>query len=237
MIYTLLLFFISIGLFQIEENNNKALMGLLSIVLIVIPLVSLIITTIHFYNSYEFMELLLCQPQSRSKIFFSEYLGVSIALVLAFSIGIGIPISVYACNVVSLYLVLAGVALSLVFCAIAFLISVLSRDKAKGIGMALLIWFYFALIYDGLLMMVLFALSDYPTEKFTFIFSSLNPVDLSRVFVMLKMDIGALMGYTGAVYKNFLGNHTGILFTLVLNMIWIFVPLAIAAKKFKIKDF
>ena len=53
--YTLLLFLISLGLFQLEENNDKALMGLLSVVLIVVPLVSLIFTTIHYYNSYEFI--------------------------------------------------------------------------------------------------------------------------------------------------------------------------------------
>ncbi len=237
LIYTILLLFISVGLFQMEENNNKAMLGVLSIILIVIPLVSLVFTTIHFYNSYEFMELLLTQPQSRSKVFYSEFLGVSIALLVAFIIGIGIPVLLYTFSVLSVYLLLSGVVLSLIFCSIGFLISTISRDKAKGIGIALMVWFYFALIYDGVLMIVLFLFSDYPTEKLTFLFSALNPIDLSRVFVMLKMDIGALMGYTGAIYKAFLGKNTGILFSITLNAIWIVLPLWMALRTFKQKDF
>ena len=53
--YTLFLLIASMGLFQMEENSNKAVLSLLNIVLIVIPLVSLVFSTIHWYNSYEFM--------------------------------------------------------------------------------------------------------------------------------------------------------------------------------------
>jgi Cu-processing system permease protein len=38
-------------------------------------------------------------------------------------------------------------------------------------------------------------------EKFTLLLSALNPIDLGRIFMMLKMDVSALMGYTGALYK------------------------------------
>lgn len=234
--YTLLLFLISTGLFQLEENNDKALLGLLSVVLIVVPLVSLIFTTIHYYNSYEFMELLLCQPQSRWSILLSEYSGVAVSLLVAYGIGVGLPLLIYSLGAVGFYLLLTGLLLSMIFCSLAFLISVISRDKAKGIGIALLFWFYFALIYDGVLLLILFSLSDYPLEKLTFLFSALNPIDLGRVFVMLKMDIGALMGYTGAVYKNFLGKETGILFTCIINLAWVIVPLLLAKKIFNKKD-
>lgn len=235
--YTFFLLVITLGLFQVEENNSKALMSLLSVVLIAVPLISLIFTTIHFYNSYEFMELLLTQPQSRTSIFFSEFNGVAISLIIAYLIGIGLPLMLYSFDTIGLYLLMTGIVLSVIFCALAFLISVQSRDKAKGIGIALLIWFYFALLYDGLLILVLFSLSDYPTEKLTFLFSALNPIDLSRILVMLKMDIGSLMGYTGAIYKNFLGQNTGILFTCLLNLVWVIVPLWIAKNKFGKKDF
>lgn len=30
-----------------------------------------------------------------------------------------------------------------------------------------------------------------------------NPIDLSRVLILLKLDISALLGYTGAVFNNF----------------------------------
>ena len=54
--YALFLFLISMSLFQMEENSSKAVLSLLNIVLIVIPLVSMVFSTIHWYNSYEFVE-------------------------------------------------------------------------------------------------------------------------------------------------------------------------------------
>jgi Cu-processing system permease protein len=127
-------------------------------------------------------------------------------------------------------------SLTLVFSSIAFLASVWSRDKARGIGFALLLWFYFALIYDGLVLLILFTFSDYPLEKLTLLLSALNPIDLGRIFIMLKMDISALMGYTGALYKDFFGSGSGMLFTLGIMFIWIILPLWLAVKKFRNKD-
>src|SRR2546428_8786822 len=63
--YTLFLLAVSFSLFQLEENSSKAILSLLNIVLIVVPLISMVFTTIHYYNSYEFIELMLSQPLSR----------------------------------------------------------------------------------------------------------------------------------------------------------------------------
>jgi Cu-processing system permease protein len=111
-----------------------------------------------------------------------------------------------------------------------------SRDKARGIGAALLLWFYFALIYDGLVMMVLFAFSDYPIEKLIMLLLSLNPVDLGRVFIMLQMDVSALMGASGAIVKSFFDSGTGVILTLGIMVLWIVAPLLLAIRSFNKKD-
>lgn len=234
--YTLFLLIVSVSMFQMEENSSKAMLSLLNIVLIVLPLVSLVFTTIHYYNSYEFIELMSSQPMSRTRILLSEYAGVSISLLSSFLIGVGIPVMIFAADATGYALLFTGICLSLVFTSIAFLTSVIARDKARGIGFALLLWFYFALIYDGLVLLILFSFSDYPLEKITLLLSALNPVDLGRIFIMLKMDISALMGYTGALYKDFFGSGTGILFTAGIMLIWIIVPLLLAVRKFRRKD-
>lgn len=234
--YTLFLFIVSMSMFQMEENNSKAVLSLLNIVLIVLPLVSLVFTTIHYYNSYEFIELMASQPMSRKRIILSEFAGVSISLLSAFLIGVGIPVLLFQSDATGYALLFTGSCLTLVFTSIAFFASVVARDKARGIGFALLLWFYFALIYDGLVLLILFSFSDYPLEKLTLLLSALNPIDLGRIFIMLKMDISALMGYTGALYKDFFGSGTGILFTAGIMMIWIVVPLWLAVRRFKKKD-
>ena len=234
--YTLFLFIVSVSMFQMEENSSKAMLSLLNIVLIVLPLVSLVFTTIHYYNSYEFIELMSSQPMSRTRILLSEFAGVSISLLSAFFIGVGVPVLVFAANDTGFALLFTGGCLTLVFISIAFFASVLARDKARGIGFSLLLWFYFALIYDGLVLLVLFSFSDYPLEKLTLLLSALNPIDLGRIFIMLKMDISALMGYTGALYKDFFGSGTGILFTTGIMLLWIIIPLWLAVRKFRKKD-
>src|SRR5215216_7648837 len=135
--YTAFLFIVSISLFQMEENSSKAILSLLNIVLIVVPLISLIFSTIHWYNSYEFIELMLTQPISRKKVLLSEYAGISSSLVTAILIGIGIPILIYNFNATGLSLLLIGCLLSLVFTSISFWASVISKDKARGIGIVL----------------------------------------------------------------------------------------------------
>jgi Cu-processing system permease protein len=236
MAYTAFLLLVSMSLFQMEEQSSKAVMSLSNIVLIVVPLVSMVFSTIHWYNSYEFIELMLTQPISRKKVLLSEYAGISSSLVAAFLIGVGVPIALYHFDSTGIALILIGSLLTLVFTSIAFLASVLSKDKARGIGAALMLWFYFALIYDGLVLLILFSFSDYPLEKLTLLLSSLNPVDLGRIFLMLQMDISALMGYTGATYKDFFGSNLGLLYTIGIMSIWVVAPLWLATRSFMKKD-
>jgi Cu-processing system permease protein len=133
-------------------------------------------------------------------------------------------------------MIFTGCALTIVFTSIAFWSSVKARDKARGIGFALLLWFYFSLIYDGLILLILFSFSDYPLEKLTLFLSALNPVDLGRIFIMLKMDVSALMGYTGALYQDFFGSMMGMLFTTGIMLLWALVPLYCAIRTFRKKD-
>ncbi|KIC95125.1 ABC transporter permease subunit [Flavihumibacter solisilvae] len=234
--YAVFLLLVSFSLFQLEENHSKAILSLLNIVLIVVPLISMIFTTIHYYNSYEFIELMLSQPLSRTRILLSEYAGVAISMIAAFLLGVGVPVLVYSPDPTGITLIFTGAGLTLVFTSIAFLASVKARDKARGIGSVLLLWFYFSLIYDGLVMLILFAFSDYPMEKFTLLLAALNPVDLGRISIMLKLDVSALMGYTGALYKDFFGSNTGVLFTSAMMLVWTAIPLWTALVIFQKKD-
>jgi Cu-processing system permease protein len=234
--YTAFLLLVSFSLFQMEVNSSKAVLSLLNIVLIVVPLVSMVFSTIHWYNSYEFIELMLTQPISRKKVLLSEFAGIGSSLVTAYLVGVGIPVLLYNFDSTGMALLLIGSLLTLVFTAIAFFASIKSRDKARGIGAALLLWFYFALIFDGLLLLVLFTFSDYPLEKIILFLSSFNPIDLGRIYLMLQMDISALMGYTGAVYKDFFGSQAGLFYTLGILLIWITAPLLLSIRSFNKKD-
>ncbi len=236
MLYTLFLLLVTFSMFSLDNDPGKATLNLLNIILLVVPLVSIIFTTIHFYNSYEFIELLLSQPVSRKTIYFAEYISISLALSVAYLVGVAIPMLLLNFSESSIYLIMAGLLLTLAFVALAFAASVSTRDKAKAIGVALLFWFYFTLIYDGLILYVIYSFSDYPLDKVTLALVSLNPIDLARIIILLKLDLSALMGYTGAFYKNFFGSSIGVFYSTFFLLIWTVVPLWLAMRKFVKKD-
>ena len=159
-IYTLVLLATSLSLFSLEDNANKGLLSLLNIVLIIVPLFSLLFSTIYIYNSAEFIELLVSQPLKRINIWLSFSIGLAISLSLAFILGIGIPVLVFQLNAIGFLLLLVGVLLSIIFVAIALWGAVQIRDKAKGIGMAILLWMYFSLLFDGFVLFLLFKFAD-----------------------------------------------------------------------------
>jgi Cu-processing system permease protein len=99
-----------------------------------------------------------------------------------------------------------------------------------------MLWFYFSIIFDGLVLLFLYQFADYPLEKAMIVLSALNPIDLARILILLQLDISALMGYTGALYQQFFGSGTGVVFSLLMQLVWIAVPLLLALKIFKKKD-
>ncbi len=236
LLYTVFLFVSTMAMYQLDSDSGKVVLSLLNIVLMVVPLVSIVFTTIHFFNSYEFIEMMLAQPINRKVIFLGEYLAVASSLCAAYAVGVGLPIVIYGLNQSGLTLLFTGVMLTMVFVSLAFFSSVLTRDKAKAIGIVLLFWFYFSLIYDGLLLWIIYTFSDYPLEQTTLTLVAFNPVDLARIIMLLTLDISALMGYTGAFYKDFFGSYQGLLFSTVILVLWILLPLWRSMHIFSKKD-
>ena len=113
----------------------------------------------------------------------------------------------------------------------------LRHEVNRGIGAALLLWFYFALIFDGLLLLILFSFSDYPLEKPLIGISMLNPINIARSMILMKMDVAAMMGYTGAAFKKFFGGSLGVIVSLAALVGWVVIPLFVAKRHFLKKDF
>lgn len=234
--YAIFLAVISTSLFLMDTDASRSISSVMSILIVAVPLISIIFSTVFLYNGREFIELLAAQPLRRNHILLGNYIGVSFSLVVALVAGVAVPVAIYAPTAAGAVLVVTGICLSLIFTSLGFLAATLTADKARGIGMALLLWFYFSVIYDGLLLGLLFFFSDYPLEKPMLFAAALNPVDLGRICVMLEMDVSALMGYTGALYRQFFGTGPGMLYTLSLMILWAAVPLLLALRVFREKN-
>ena len=235
-LYTVLLFIISWSVLGLESNFTKATLSLLNIVLLVVPLMSVIFSTIYVYNSSQFVELLLSQPVPRSKVWFNIFLGLSTALVLAFLLGCGIPILLYSSIETGMSLIITGCFLSVIFTSLAMLAAIFSRDRAKGIGIAIFLWIFFAIIYDGILLVLIFQFAEYPIEGIMATLTAINPIGLSRIFVLLQLDVAAMLGYAGAVFQQVFGSGGGMGISLVILSAWAIVPCVWSLIKFNKKN-
>ena len=162
--------------------------------------------------------------------------GASTALVLAFLLGCGIPILLYSSIETGFSLLIIGILLSVIFSSFAMLSAIISRDRAKGIGISIFIWMFFSIIYDGILLVLMFQFADYPIEKPVVLLSALSPIDLCRILILLRMNISAMMGHTGAIFKDIFGSNLGIILSFMLLALWVIVPFLISLIKFRKKD-
>jgi Cu-processing system permease protein len=131
-----------------------------------------------------------------------------------------------------------GAFLTFIFTGLGFVMGLAYyEEKIKGFGYSLMIWLFMAVIYDGLIMIVIFLFGDYPIETAVVGLTMLNPIDLARILVLLEFDISALMGYTGAVFNQFLGTAKGVSVASVMLILWLVLPMWLGLKVFKKKDF
>ncbi len=134
-------------------------------------------------------------------------------------------------------LLAAGVGLSLAFAAIATWIALLTDDRLKGVGIALGTWLAATVVYDGLVLGAAAAFGDYPLERPLLALMLANPVDVARVLVLTQLDVSALMGYTGALFEHTFGTALGTSIAAAALVAWIVVPLGMAERRFRRRDF
>ena len=229
-IYTGFYLVATMALLLLSNDLSKVLISLTNIVIVLTPLIGILFGTIYYYNSKEFIQLLMAQALSRWSIFLGMYLGMAFALCISILLGIGVPMIVYGVLTspdLSIFMLLITMActLSIIFSLIAFIIAMKFDDKVKGLSISIFVWLFFAIIYDGIFLLLLLGLKDYPLDKMTISMIMLNPIDLARILILMKLDMSAMMGYTGAVLSKFLGRGLGILFVSFSLLLWTVLPL------------
>lgn len=226
--YVYFLFYLLLGVVLLFLNNDlsKAVITFMNVIIMLVPLIGTIFGVMYYYDSKEFTELLLAQPLKRSHIFLGQYFGVALSLAMSLILGLGLPFIFYgifksaAIWDFALLLVTGGF-LTFIFTALAFNIALANENKIKGFGYAILLWLFMAVIYDGIFLMFLVMFDDYPLDKFSLIASMFNPIDLSRILILLKLDISALLGYTGAVFQKFFGTSQGLIISVFVLSLWV----------------
>ena len=229
------------ALFRFGGSGGRAVLSLANVVLGLVPLVSLVFGAMYLAHAREFIEMMLAQPVGRRALFVGLYGGLAIPLSASFLLGVGLPLAWHGgladAAAPTLVLLGAGLALSLIFTGLAFVIALACRDRAASLAVAILVWLGSAALYDGLVLLAVVLFRDYPLEGPLIAGMLINPIDLARVVLLLQFDLGALAGYTGAVFERAFGSATGSAMAGAALAIWVSLPFALGLRQFARKDF
>ena len=230
------------ALLRFNGADQRAILGLVNVVLLIVPLVAITFGTMHLYARRDFIELLLAQPLRRRDIFTGLYLGLTIPVGVGMVVGIAVPAAWHGAWTPSLAgalgtLLAVALTLTAVFVALAFCIAVRCEDKVRGLAIAMAVWMAFAVLYDGAVLLLVSIFADASLERPMLAAMLANPVDLARVVLLLQLDISALMGYTGAVLRNAFGSAQGLVLAIFALALWVTVPLWLGGRSFVRKDF
>jgi len=239
LVYTAFVLLLTEGLLRFAGSSSQALLNIATATLLVVPLVALLLTTIAVYDAREFVELLLAQPIRRSSLYSGLYIGLVAPLAASFVVGVALPLVFHgtAQQSAAMVVVASGVALTMIFGGIGFYIALRTDDRLRGLGAALGIWLLAAIAYDGIVLAIVAMFSDYPIERPLLGLTFANPIDLARVLILLRLDVAALMGYTGAVFQRFFGSVAGSALAAGALFLWIATPAGLGARRFRRKDF
>lgn len=235
--YTGTLFLLTMGISYLNRDDTKTIITTLNLIIYLIPLVNILYVSLHYYNSKEFIETLLTYPVKRKQIFRAEYFSLTLALTVSFIMGVIVPLLLFGNVMLILNLLISGILLTALFTSISLLFSIMYDERIKGIGMLIGIWLFMSIIFDGIILIMYFLMNDFPLDKISVILIALNPVDLTRLYILINLDIASLFGYSGANFIKFFGHAYGLAVSLLISIIWIVVPTLIAARKFNKKDF
>jgi Cu-processing system permease protein len=229
------------ALLRFSDNESKALLSLVNVVLLVVPLANLVFGAMYLYTAREFVELLLAQPVQRRQLFGGLYLGLAAPIALAAVVGMGAPMIFEGVSMKTLetgaLLGVMSVALSAAFTGIAAVIVYSVEDRVRGLALALGVWLMLAVVYDGIALLAAVQFAEYPLERPMLALMIANPIDLARLVLLLHFDVAALLGYTGAVFEQFVGRSMGPVVAGTAIALWVAAPTLAATRLFRRKDF
>ena len=161
--------------------------------------------------------LILSYPLSRSQLVTGKFAGHCAALAAATVVGFGFAVIVMQCMQSEARtweawirignFILSASMLGGCFIGVACIISVMTKDKARAAGMALLLWLATVILFDLILLVVLIVSGGNHAEQLVFPYLLLlNPIDVFRLINLTLLGGGAgnelLVGMTASyVYR------------------------------------
>ncbi|MGB1201023.1 MAG: ABC transporter permease [Cognaticolwellia aestuarii] len=217
---------------------SSTIASLASLAVFLIPLIALLVSYDSFVGEQESgtLLLLLTYPISKSQLLIGKFVGQGSIIAVATLLGFGTSASFLSYqqgvdHIVPAFtlFISSAVLLGLSFTAMGYLISLLVSEKSKAAGFALILWFFFALVFDLALLAVLVGTEDVISQEGLTYLMLLNPADIFRLVNFVALDASDANGVLAMTIQTSI-SLTQLFITLLL---WVIMPLVIASFTFK----
>lgn len=227
----------------VVQGFTRTAVSLMSLALYLLPLVGLVLGAHAFAVEDGGNELLLAQPVTRGTVLWGRASGLAATLVLVATIGFGLAglVVLMGAGMEGLvgYLLVAGgsTVVGLAGLSIGVLLGVRARRRLSAVGMALVAWVVLAVLFDFAAIALLQFAGDGEPGPMLLVLLATNPIDGMRALGLVGLGADVLLGPTGAALSKLLGPSGGAALVGAALLAWCTVPLAVAARIFRRRDF
>lgn len=220
--------------------------SLVQLVILLVPLAALVIGVLSLAPDRGAAEILYAQPVSRGVIVLGQAAGIFVALVAAEAVGFGaagvVMFSHAGGEGLGEYLTLFGSAalLTAIFVALAALIAIgsIGRRRARGLAIALVVWFAAVVLFDVAVLALASVLRSGHASRLLMVSVIVNPVDAIRTGSLLAAQGTTAFGAASLAFLRFTKGTTGAALLLGASIVfWIVAPVLAALHRIRRTDF
>nr|WP_306812697.1 ABC transporter permease [Paenibacillus soyae] len=202
---------------------------LLNLSVYLLPLMALLLGSFSLATEKEegSWELLSVYPLSTASFIVGKYGGLALVLIVIVSVGFGLSGLIGSLAGASfgfqtyVQLLVFSVSVSLLYLAVAMLVGTIAKNRWQALTIGVSIWFFTVIGWAPILLAALGFL-PYPLIKPVLsVLTLLNPAELARLFTVVKLGGGSIMGPEYYEWMLWVKRPTGTIAYIAAVTVWI----------------
>ncbi len=219
---------------NVVEGYSGLTGSMLNLILYLLPLMTLLLGSFSLTAEKEegSWELLSTYPISTFEFITGKFLGMAIVLLTIISFGFGLSGLIGAIGGRAFGFTTFGlffsfsIGLVLLFLAVALGIGTLARNRWQALTIAVAVWFFAIIGWPAVLIAGLGQLPYLWIKPAVVGLTILNPAELVRLFTIVKLGGGSVLGPEYYQWVEWIKHPLGTLNFLLLCSIWIWVAIS-----------
>jgi Cu-processing system permease protein len=234
--YSFMALFSFFGLALLLINTQNFVQGyssttgtMLNLILYLLPLMTLLLGSFSLTAEKEegSWQLLSTYPMSAASFINGKYVGLTITLLLIISFGYGLTGVIGALVGKSfdfatyLLFFVFSMLLIFLFLALALIVGTLAKNRWQALTFCVGIWFFTIIGWPMVLIAFLGLLPYLWIKPALLCLTLMNPAELVRLFVVVKLGGGSVLGPEYYQWVQWINNPNGILVFLWVCVMWV----------------